>query len=77
MGRREIIQVLKSEEQINKDKHLTPKEINKGLKNLGVMCRQDWLNKVLIDMRKKDIIKVKDKDSFRKQYIINKATCQD
>lgn len=70
----EIIQALRSQEIIDKDRFLTPREIKKALDNLGFICRKDYLNKELVRMKQVDIIKVKDKSSFRKEYKINKGS---
>ena len=70
----EIIQALRSQEIIDKDRFLTPREIKKALDNLGFICRKDYLNKELVRMKQVDIIKVKDKSSFRKEHKINKGS---
>jgi hypothetical protein len=70
LGRKEIIQFLNIESKINPDKYLTQKEITKGLKNLGFIFRNDYINRTLIKIRKEDIIEVEKSNSFRKKYKI-------
>lgn len=72
MGREEIIQVLKTEDTINPNKYLTQKQIQKGLKNLGIIFRSDYINRTLIKIRKEDIIEIENNNSFRKKYKIKK-----
>jgi len=75
LGKFEIVKAISNFCLFNKKEYLTQKDISKALKNMGVIFREDYINKNLRDMRKDNIIELKDKNTFRKEYRINKENC--
>ena len=70
-----IIKAMINEKLFNNKNHITQKEINKALNNIGQIYRKDYINKKINELNKDGIIIVKDKSKVHKEYCINKAKC--
>lgn len=71
MGKKTIKNLLRIEKQLNPNKYLTPKQIKKGLINLGYFYRTDYINRNLVQLRKENKIIMEDNNSLRKRYKLN------